>query len=336
MKSNTVSNIGYLGCITCSLILFFVRLEKYDKNSILNSQEFRSRLPNLPLQDTIIAVWFIFLNISMCNVITSIVYCTQLLIWNLQVQKSGFKAEGVEKAKESYSGLFGLPVLDGKHRIQNVCIYAFFIGMVGGFGIDLVQSSNWQPLGAFIVFVSFFHTSEYCITARFQNDASLSSFLLDHSREYHVAMVIAVIENVLGHFVFSDSCVKHWFFRIGFCMSLGGQLLRTIAMFEAGSNFNHVVQVEKKDEHQLVSDGIYKYLRHPSYTGFFYWSVGLQIMLMNPISLVLYLYALVTFYSYRIPHEEAKLVEFFGSKYKEYRNKTFVFIPIRKVDTKQE
>lgn len=67
--------------------------------------------------------------------------------------------------------------------------------------------------------------------------------------------------------------------------------------------------------------------RHPSYTGFFYWGIGLQIALLNPVCLVGYTAALYTFFSGRIKYEEQTLVDMFGNEYIEYRSKTYTFIP---------
>ena len=40
-------------------------------------------------------------------------------------------------------------------------------------------------------------------------------------------------------------------------MLLLGQLVRSLAMIQAGSNFSHQVAEEKRDDHQLVTKGIY-------------------------------------------------------------------------------
>ena len=197
INSKLLSNAGYFGCITCSILLVFTRLEKYDKTSILNSLDFRSRL-KIPLKEGLIALWFIFLNIAVMNIITSIVYVTQFILWSSQFKKQEQPLEIQKKVDERYNGWFDLPLMDGIHRIQNVCLYAFFIGIGGGLGLSTTCSQTWRPLGSFIAFVSLFHTLEYCITARYQQDAGLNSFLLNHSTEYHVAMVIAVVENIVG------------------------------------------------------------------------------------------------------------------------------------------
>jgi protein-S-isoprenylcysteine O-methyltransferase len=105
------------------------------------------------------------------------------------------------------------------------------------------------------------------------------------------------------------------------------QCIRTAAMCTAGSNFNHIVQYFKAKEHVLIKHGIYKYFRHPSYTAFFYWGVCLQIMLMNPVCAVGFVFALHSFFKERILEEEETLVEFFGEEYLDYRKTSKTYIP---------
>lgn len=68
-----------------------------------------------------------------------------------------------------------------------------------------------------------------------------------------------------------------WLSATGLLMVVFGECLRKAAMFTAGSNFNHVVQNEKSETHTLVTSGVYAWFRHPSYVGWFYWSIGTQV-----------------------------------------------------------
>jgi len=78
----------------------------------------------------------------------------------------------------------------------------------------------------------------------------------------------------------------------------------------------------------LVTGGIYKYVRHPQYLGFFlimtgwllHWETTLTL-LMYPILAGMYLYL-----AYR---EDAGLKREFGDEYELYRQKTPMFLPIR-------
>lgn len=77
----------------------------------------------------------------------------------------------------------------------------------------------------------------------------------------------------------------------------------------------------------LVTDGIYSYIRHPSYFGFFYWSLGTQLVMGNVFCFVAYAWVLWTFFHNRIQHEEARLIEFFKDEYVQYRRRVGTLIP---------
>lgn len=95
-----------------------------------------------------------------------------------------------------------------------------------------------------------------------------------------------------------------------------------------GKNFAHQIMVEKAEGHQLITHGVYAYLRHPSYFGFFYWSVGSQLFLLNPICLILYTLASWRFFKDRIPYEESLLLQCYGEDYLNYMKKTIIGIPL--------
>jgi protein-S-isoprenylcysteine O-methyltransferase len=69
-------------------------------------------------------------------------------------------------------------------------------------------------------------------------------------------------------------------------------------------------------------------LRHPSYFGFYYWAVGSQLMMMNPVCLVGFAVALYVFFSDRIESEEEALIRFFGQDYRDYRARTKTGLPL--------
>lgn len=79
---------------------------------------------------------------------------------------------------------------------------------------------------------------------------------------------------------------------------------------------------------ELVTQGIYKFVRHPQYTGFMLMIAGFLIQWPTIITLVM-APILVIMYARLAKTEEKKMVELFGEKYIEYRNKVPAFIPIR-------
>ena len=77
-----------------------------------------------------------------------------------------------------------------------------------------------------------------------------------------------------------------------------------------------------------MTHGIYHVFRHPSYVGFYYWAVGTQLVLCNPISTVLYGIAAWTFFRYRIAYEEETLRKLFpDGVYESYAARTYIGIP---------
>ena len=132
----------------------------------------------------------------------------------------------------------------------------------------------------------------------------------------------------------------------GLLLVLVGQLVRSLAMVQAGGNFNHIVQARKASSHQLVTSGIYSVSRHPSYFGFFWWGLGTQLVLGNVVCFVGYSVVLWVFFKRRIAGEfalfpellvklcanavtgeEEYLIRFFGQEYLDYRARTSVWIP---------
>jgi len=150
---------------------------------------------------------------------------------------------------------------------------------------------------------------------------------LNHSPHYHVAFALSFSEYFLERSFLPPFKGSFPFLLIGSILVFGGQFFRTLAMYTAGSNFHHRIRYEKEDEHQLITTGVYRYLRHPSYFGWFWWSVGTQILLCNPISIVAYSLASWKFFSFRIPEEESTLIAFFGEEYVKYKQQTTIGIP---------
>ncbi|KAI8929310.1 Isoprenylcysteine carboxyl methyltransferase family-domain-containing protein, partial [Entophlyctis helioformis] len=179
----------------------------------------------------------------------------------------------------------------------------------------------------FLAFLAIFHVFEYLTTAMFKANVSLSSFLLNHSREYHLAMIGGAVEFLLEVWLVPSLKGHYFIIYTGVLVVFASQMLRTVAMVTAGHNFSHIIAEYKEDDHKLVTTGVYSIFRHPSYTGFFYWSLGMQVVLGNPVCFCAFVVVLIKFFTSRIEFEEETLVEFFGDDYREYRKRTYTFIP---------
>lgn len=95
-------------------------------------------------------------------------------------------------------------------------------------------------------------------------------------------------------------------------VALLSMVLRIVSFFTAKSNFTHKVSYSKKPNHKLVTHGIYSVFRHPSYTGFFYFTVSTMVLIGNFFSALLFGIILSVFFYERIQSEEYLLLKFFG------------------------
>ena len=78
----------------------------------------------------------------------------------------------------------------------------------------------------------------------------------------------------------------------------------------------------------LVTTGLYKYIRHPQYTGFFLIMTGWLLHWETTLTLLMYPILAITYYLLALK-EDRDLKNEFGDEYKVYSQKTPMFIPIR-------
>jgi protein-S-isoprenylcysteine O-methyltransferase Ste14 len=112
---------------------------------------------------------------------------------------------------------------------------------------------------------------------------------------------------------------------VGLAMIYIGITIRIIAIVSLGQFFT--VDVTIRENHKLKKDGIYKYLRHPSYSGSLLSFIGLGLTMNNWISLLLISLSIIISFIYRISIEEKVLIEQFGSEYTDYQKFTRRIIP---------
>ncbi len=79
-------------------------------------------------------------------------------------------------------------------------------------------------------------------------------------------------------------------------------------------------------EGRLVTAGIYKYIRHPQYTGFFLITLGMMMAWATIPLIVLYV-CLLALYYYLAKKEEKDVEAEFGQEYVDYKKNTKMFIP---------
>ncbi len=115
------------------------------------------------------------------------------------------------------------------------------------------------------------------------------------------------------------------FVIIGYFLFTFGFVLRWFAVLILGKEFNVSLTIIKK--HNLKTDSIYKYIRHPSYTGLLIYYWGLAILMQNIFSIILLVILPFIAVVNRVKIEEELLSEYFKDDYKTYCEKTKKLFP---------
>lgn len=82
-----------------------------------------------------------------------------------------------------------------------------------------------------------------------------------------------------------------------------------------------------RHEHQLVTDGVFKHIRHPMYAAHILWGIAAVLMLHNWIAGFAFLIVSVIHYLSRVNAEEQMMLERFGEQYERYMQRTGRIIP---------
>ncbi|KAI0979690.1 hypothetical protein GJ496_007903 [Pomphorhynchus laevis] len=214
--------------------------------------------------------------------------------------------------------------------------------------------SRIQRPSTFIAMLAMFHYTEFLFTA-ISNPIQTNerSFLIEYGCNYWFANILSLIEYAVGELLFSShwrsfidfhnlmpslnvvnslshhirhfvslknliGSLSEWCFFIGLILVLLGEIIRKMAMLNAGRSFYHILQNKLPPEHKLITSGLYSVCRHPSYLGWFLWQLGMQLILSVPICTITHSLVTLKFFSERINYEESILINTFGNDYIKY------------------
>jgi protein-S-isoprenylcysteine O-methyltransferase len=146
---------------------------------------------------------------------------------------------------------------------------------------------------------------------------------------YYVVVASLVLGIVLG---FRLAGVRATLIDSGWWLVVGG-----LAIFSAGVAFRFwamlvlgrffTFQVSIQDEHRVVANGPYRFVRHPGYTGLLAASAGLGIACSNVLSLALMILLPLAGVLVRIRVEERALTRALGDAYVTYARGRARLIP---------
>ena len=143
-----------------------------------------------------------------------------------------------------------------------------------------------------------------------------------------LAVLAGIIIQVLGWEILPIANASPALQPIGLAIYTIGLLTAIAARTQLGQNWSDIEKSYVKDDHALVAHGLYKYIRHPIYTGDLLLLSGLELALQSWA--VLGVAAVAVYVRQQAMREERKLSQTLPG-YSQYCRTTSRFVPFLRV-----
>ncbi len=124
---------------------------------------------------------------------------------------------------------------------------------------------------------------------------------------------------------FAHLSISAWLRWVGSLILIFGNAGYIWSHRTLGRNWSGILEI--RQGHTLVTDGPYRYVRHPMYSAILLVGMGVSLLSANWLVAVTYLGIFSVIILVRIPSEEEMMLEQFGDAYREYKQKTGCLLP---------
>jgi protein-S-isoprenylcysteine O-methyltransferase Ste14 len=137
--------------------------------------------------------------------------------------------------------------------------------------------------------------------------------------------IVPLVYLATGFPAFADHVFRPWMGWTGTLFQLLFLALFYESHRQLGRNWS--ITLEIRDKHRLVTDGIYRFVRHPMYTSFWLWAIAQAFLIPNWIAGLSGLAGVALLYFSRVVKEERLMEEAFGEEYRRYSANTGRIVP---------
>jgi protein-S-isoprenylcysteine O-methyltransferase Ste14 len=180
------------------------------------------------------------------------------------------------------------------------------------------------PLLAILLQATFFVTERLHERQRSAPDAKIRPARPAAGRQFlywlrRLGLAIGLLR--IGHL---DNLSPLWLMP-GVALFAAGMGVRWFAVSTLGQFFTRQLMIQR--DHVLRKDGLYRYVRHPAYSGMLLCNCAIGWLTFNWISFVVITGTTMVLLRQRIMIEEALLIAAFGQEYEGYRRDTQSIVP---------
>ena len=141
-----------------------------------------------------------------------------------------------------------------------------------------------------------------------------------------VVMLILPLIYTLTHWLdFANYRLPVWLGWTGVFILAASVLIFWRAHMDLQSNWSPSLEI--RQDQTLVTEGIYRTIRHPFYASQLLWVIAQILLMQNGLAGLLGLVFFIPFYFLRVRAEEKLMLDAFGSRYREYMEKVGGIIP---------
>ena len=140
-----------------------------------------------------------------------------------------------------------------------------------------------------------------------------------------IGFLVPLIWVVSPVFSFAEYSLLPWPLGAGVLCLAGGLWCFYRAHSDLGSYWS--VTLELREQHRLITEGIYRHVRHPMYAALFLYSIGQALVVPNWVVGPSYFVTFGILFALRIGAEERMMLEAFGDEYAAYRARTKLLVP---------
>lgn len=156
-------------------------------------------------------------------------------------------------------------------------------------------------------------------------------FVLAFAIEMHgIPMSMYLVSSIIGRNLPEGILWGHTLYNqighLGMHIGLFLSIIAMIIIVNGWYNIYHKYWSLDKGRGQVVKTGVYKYIRHPQYTGFILLTLGMIANWATLPTLIMWPFFVLMYYRLA-KKEERDMVKEFGEEYMSYMKKTKMFIP---------
>ncbi|MBQ3298359.1 MAG: isoprenylcysteine carboxylmethyltransferase family protein [Bacilli bacterium] len=204
--------------------------------------------------------------------------------------------------------------------IHNKFIRNMFQVVVNKIGLEQTIINSVIVLGIILIYAYVIYNFIHAKTRKDKKEKEVKSVVETASMSAFFIAIAFVINLGCGTYSYHNTILNIIFLAL-YIISIATNLL---GRYYLGNNWGNNVVIYT--DQTLVTNGVYKIVRHPLYASIIWAIYAIGVLRSNYCVFILNTFVFIPFMYYRAKQEEKELVKVF-KKYEDYQKKTGMFFP---------